>query len=280
MMVVFVCLPPVPSWTTGSLINPNFGAGTGSGAGGRVNVCVTLRSRAARLPVDPAVYVVTDRGIAGNRGVVPVVREALSAGARIVQLRDKEVPRSDSIALGRELRMLTLLHDALLIVNDDVELALELGADGVHVGQEDALAGTVLARMRSSGNYSVRILGVSCGTSSEARQAVADGASYLGVGSVYSTQSKSDAGAPIGPGGLQEVVAATADAAADVPVIAIGGVNGGNAEECGAHGAEGVAVISAVMAASDVGGAIRGIDAALQKGRLAWRKTAKMRNRT
>jgi len=151
-------------------------------------------------------------------------RQAVRAGATVVQLRVK-APTADVVERGRGFREL----DATFVVNDDVEAALALGADGVHLGQADRGAG--LARGLGL------MLGRSAATLEQALEADAD---YLGVGPVWDTPSKDDADPPIGLDGLREICAAVT-----VPVVAIGGIDASNAGECIRAGASGVAVIRA-----------------------------------
>lgn len=155
--------------------------------------------------------------------------------------------------LGRELRQLTLDAGIAFVVNDNIELAYEVGADGVHVGQEDR--NVKEARMMLGPDA---IIGVSAGTGEEAEQAIADGADYLGVGCVFGTASKPDAGAPIGARGLQAAVRA---ARGRVPVVAIGGVQCNNVHECWRVGADGVAVVSAIMQSDGPGDVARFLNA-------------------
>jgi thiamine-phosphate pyrophosphorylase len=151
-------------------------------------------------------------------------KRAIEAGATVVQLRVK-APTAEVVARGRDFRGL----GTTFIVNDDVEAALELGADGVHLGQGDA--GAELARARGL------VLGRSATTFEEAVAADAD---YLGVGPIWATPSKDDAAGPLG---LQEL--ARICAAVSVPVVAIGGIDASNAADCIRAGAAGVAVIRA-----------------------------------
>lgn len=151
------------------------------------------------------------------------------------------MPRADTLALGRALREITRAHDAAFLVNDSIELAAALRADGVHLGQDDAPVRAARAALGPAA-----IVGVSAGTPAEAARAVADGADYVGVGAVFATATKADAGAAIGPAGLERVVAAVRGR---VPVIAIGGIDAANAALCARAGADGVAVVSAVMGA-------------------------------
>jgi len=151
-------------------------------------------------------------------------RQAIEAGATVVQLRVK-APTAEVVARGRGLRA----FGTTFVVNDDVEAALELGADGVHLGRDDPGADT--ARKRGL------LLGRSATTFEEAVAARAD---YLGVGPIWATPSKEDAAAPLGLAGLARICAAVR-----VPVVAIGGVDASNATDCIRAGAAGVAVIRA-----------------------------------
>jgi len=192
-------------------------------------------------------YVITDAGLSKGRSHAEVLREAIAGGASVVQLRDKGLTTRELVSEGQKLRSLTREMGALLIVNDRIDVALAVEADGVHVGPDDMPV--ALAR-ELVGPY--RILGASAGTVAEARAAQAEGADYLGVGSVYPTRTKADAGEPIGPDGLAHIVASVS-----IPVVGIGGISEIDVDEVIAAGAEGVAIISAVVAADDVRAATR-----------------------
>ena len=155
-------------------------------------------------------------------------RRAAAGGATVVQLRVKGAPTADVVALGRALADL----DAALVVNDNVDAALELGV-GVHLGQGDA----GIERARAAGIP----LGVSVRTRRQGAVAEFGGATYLGAGPVWATPSKPDADAPIGLDGLRDVCLSVS-----IPVVAIGGINSSNAADCIRAGAAGVAVIRAV----------------------------------
>jgi thiamine-phosphate pyrophosphorylase len=168
---------------------------------------------------------------------------AVAGGATVVQLRRKGVATDELVAAGRAFRDLTVTF----VVNDDVEAAIELGADGVHLGQED----TGAERALEAG----LLLGLSATSLDEARAAERAGAAYVGAGPVWATPSKPDADPPIGLEGLREICAAV-----NVPVVAIGGIDATNAADCIRAGAAGVAVIRAARGAA----ALRAeIDAAL-----------------
>ena len=173
-------------------------------------------------------------------------RVAVENGATAVQWRLKEVPRVDVVERGRATRSLCARHGVPFIVNDDVEAALMLGADGVHLGREDD--GAEAAKEHGL------MLGLSATTLEEAQ--AADGrADYIGAGPIWATPSKPDAAPPIGIDGLRELCAAVS-----TPVVAIGGIDASNAAECVRAGAAGVAVM---RAANDAAAIVRAIDEAL-----------------
>jgi thiamine-phosphate diphosphorylase len=195
------------------------------------------------------VLVVTDARLAAPRRVAEVVDAALVGGARSVQLRNKGEPARVLIEVGRELRALTRAHGALLFVNDRVDLALALEADGVHVGPHDLPVAAVRAITPPG-----FLVGRSADDPDVARLAVAEGADYIGCGTVYATTTKADAGDVIGLAGLAAVVRAV-----PVPVVAIGGITVERAREIVPTGAAGVAVVGAVMSAADPADAVRSL---------------------
>jgi thiamine-phosphate pyrophosphorylase len=200
---------------------------------------MTLRERLRLI-------VVTDADC-GGRDMVDVVRAALRGGAPAVQLRMKDAPARDMVEMAHVLLGETRPAGALLFVNDRVDVAVVAGADGAHVGQDDLPVAA--ARRVSPPGF---LLGVSAESVELAMQAEAEGADYVGVGPVYATGSKDDAGEPIGTGRIAEVAAAVR-----IPVVGIGGIGIGNARAVVESGAAGVAVISAVMRADDPEAAVR-----------------------
>jgi thiamine-phosphate pyrophosphorylase len=179
-------------------------------------------------------------------GDLDTARLAVEGGATVVQWRLKNVPTLEVVERGRSTRSLCARSGILFVVNDDVEAALMLGADGVHLGQRD----TGAERAKEHG----LVLGVSAASVEQAREATGP-ADYIGAGPVWSTPSKTDADAPIGLDGLRAICAAV-----EVPVVAIGGVDRSNAADCIRAGAAGVAVI---RAARDAASLRRAIDDAL-----------------
>jgi thiamine-phosphate pyrophosphorylase len=210
------------------------------------------RELASRL----ALHVLTDHEWSRGRDMLSVAAAALDGGATVIQLRDKSASTRLLIEEGLALRSLTRERGALLIVNDRVDVALAVEADGAHVGQEDMPAG--LARQLLG---SKRILGVSAANIEEADEAVAGGADYLGVGPIFPSPGKADAGPATGVHLLTELAERYT-----IPLIAIGGITAGNAAEVIRAGACGVAVITAVVYAEDITAASRLLRLAVERG--------------
>ncbi len=203
---------------------------------------------ATRLARQLRLIVITDSGLATPRDVAAVTGVALSAGAPAVQLRDKVLPPRDLLPLARRIRADTHAAGALFFVNDRLDLALAVGADGVHLGPDDLPVAA--ARAIAPPGF---LIGHSADDPGSARAAVAAGADYIGCGAVFATRTKADAGAVIGVGRLAEVVASV-----DVPVVGVGGITVGRAPEVFAAGAAGCAVVGAVMGAGEPGRAVQG----------------------
>jgi thiamine-phosphate pyrophosphorylase len=191
--------------------------------------------------------VITDRRLAAPRSIETVVSEALAAGARTIQLRDKEASARELAEGARSLLRLTRAAGALLIVNDRVDVALATGADGVHLGPDDLPVAHVRRQVPAS-----FVIGYSTDDPEAARRAESEGASYLGCGAVWSTGTKDVGSEAIGLARLRAVVEAVR-----VPVVAIGGVTPERAKALSPTGVVGSAVVSAVMGAGDVAGAVR-----------------------
>ena len=185
-------------------------------------------------------YVVTDRSWLRGRTLAECVRQAIEGGATFVQLREKEASHNEVVVLARELAQLCREADIPFVVDDDVDVALESGANGVHVGQDDMAC--VEARRRLGKDA---IIGVSAQTVEQALQAQADGADYLGVGALIPTPTKPDA-ADVSFDELRAICKAV-----DIPVVGIGGLNVQTIPLLSGSGADGVAVVSAVFAADD-----------------------------
>jgi len=194
-----------------------------------------------------------------GRTHLDVARAALEGGATIIQLREKELDSRSLLDIAVQLRHLTRARGAAFIVNDRLDIALAADADGVHFGQTD-LPVAIARRLMGPG----AVIGASAGAVSEAEEAQAAGASYLGVGPVFATPSKPDAGDAIGVSLLAQIRRAVR-----LPLLAIGGITCQNVAEVIAAGADGIAVIAAVAEAPDMGEAAAGLRACVQQARSA-----------
>lgn len=194
-------------------------------------------------------HVITCESPASGRTHADVARAALAGGATIIQLRDKTASTRRLLEIAQIIRLLTRQAKALFIVNDRLDVALAAEADGVHVGQDDLPV--EIARKIAGGNF---IIGASATSLEEARRAAAAGADYLGIGTIFPTGSKSDAGTALGLEILGQIKQAT-----NLPVIAIGGITADNAPSVLKAGADGLAVISAITGAPDMIAATRNL---------------------
>ena len=202
-----------------------------------------------------ALHVLTDRAWSRGRSTLEVAEAALKGGATVIQLRDKEASTRTLVEEGLVLRKLTRNYNALLIVNDRIDVALAVDADGAHVVQDD-MPGELARRLLGP----ERILGISAGNMNEAQAAVEAGADYLGVGPIYATRGKADAGQPTGTKLLTEIARRYS-----TPQVAIGGVTVENTGEIVRAGAVGIAVITAVVNAEDITAAARSLVEALTR---------------
>ncbi len=186
-------------------------------------------------------YAVTDRTWLKGQTLSQQVEAALRGGATCIQLREKELPQPEFLKEALELKELCHHFGVPLIINDNVEIALKSGAEGVHVGQHDMQAAQVRAKIGPD-----RILGVSAQTVEQAILAEKNGADYLGVGAVFSTSTKKDA-KPVSRDTLKAICQAVS-----IPVCAIGGISRENLPALSGTGIDGVALVSAVFGAPDI----------------------------
>lgn len=191
-------------------------------------------------------YAVTDRAWVGRQTLQEQVETALRGGATCVQLREKELDGAAFLEEARTLAALCRRYGVPLIINDNVEVALASGADGVHVGQDDQ---TVEQVRRLAGDR--LIVGVSAHSVEQALAAQAGGADYLGVGAVFATATKADAHV------LPRETLADICRAVDIPVVAIGGIGEDNLLRLAGTGVDGVALVSAIFSAPDIEGQCR-----------------------
>ena len=204
------------------------------------------------------IYVLTDGGLFPGKSHEAVVRAALEGGASAVQIREKTAPLRVQIRTAQWLEQLAQAKRAVLIVNDRVDVALASGADGVHLGPDD-MAPADARRLLGPD----KLVGVSVATVEEAR-AAAPYISYFGVGAIFGSKTKLDAGAPIGLERIREIKAAFPD----IPIVAIGGINTENIALVAQAGADAAAVVSAVVAASDMEAATRELVARFEAGKV------------
>jgi thiamine-phosphate pyrophosphorylase len=205
-----------------------------------------------RPAFDPTLYLVTDTALAGPRGVPDLVRAAVAGGVTAVQVRDKTASRRELYALTLAVRAV-LPPGVALFVNDAVDVALLAGADGVHVGQDDLPAEEVRALIGPD-----RLLGLSAGSDDELAVALAlppGTVDVVGIGPVWSTPTKPDAGTGLGPEGVAALAAKAA--AGGLRSVAIGGIDARHAPLV--TGVDGICVVSAVCAAPDPAAAARAL---------------------
>lgn len=198
------------------------------------------------LRKDLLLYGVTDRRWLQGNTLYEQVEEALQGGVTFIQLREKNRTKEEILQEAKALKALCGRYHVPLLINDDVEIALLSGADGVHVGQNDMEAGEARKKLGPD-----KIIGVSARTVEQAINAEKQGADYLGVGSVFSTGTKADA-QKIDRQTLKEICAVV-----HIPVIAIGGINRDNVTSLSGTGICGVAVVSAIFAQRDIQEAVK-----------------------
>jgi len=191
-------------------------------------------------PSDLKLYLVTDNRYQRDISLITQVQNCLEGGVTCVQYREKELPYAKQLSICKALRELTKTYHVPFIINDNATLAKAVGADGVHLGQEDGDVKTARALLGDDA-----IIGVSAKTVAHAQKAFADGANYLGVGAVFSTTTKADAKA------IDHSILKKITTLIDLPVVAIGGINHHNIAMLNQTGICGVAVISALLNQKD-----------------------------
>ena len=191
--------------------------------------------------IDYTLYLCTDRVLMSTDTLEEAVEQAVQGGCTVVQLREKDCTSLEFYETARSIRKITDRYKVPLIINDRVDIALAVDADGVHVGQSD-LPASVVRRILGPD----KIIGVSAGTLAEALQAEAEGADYLGVGAMYATSTKEDADVTT----IEELKEIRK--AVGIPIVVIGGINKNTLENFKGYGIDGLAVVSAVIAADDI----------------------------
>lgn len=214
---------------------------------------------------DPTLYLVTDTALSRPRPVADVVRAAVAGGVTTVQVRDKTAARRELLELTRAVQAaLAERPDVALWVNDAVDVALLAGADGVHLGQDDLPPAEVRALLGPD-----RLLGFSVSSAAEldvARALPAGTVDVVGIGPVWTTPTKPDAGSALGPDGVRALAAEAR--AAGFTTVAIGGIDAGRAAEVAATGVDGICVVSALCTAPDPAAAARELRGSLEAVRV------------
>jgi len=212
-------------------------------------------------------YVITDEEVGGGLSHAEIARQAIAGGADVIQLRDKTCGSLELSRVGCVIREITGKTGTLFIVNDRLDVALASGADGIHLGQDDL--GAAVARQLTPSGF---IIGISVGTLEEAIRAEQEGADYLALSPVFPTASKNNAGPGHGLEVLEEIRQNVS-----IPVIAIGGITMANVHDVIAAGADGIAVISAVVGSPDITAAARELKKMVRKNKAMMRQRTNVR---
>ena len=191
--------------------------------------------------IDYSLYLVTDRGLSRGRSTLEIVTAAVHGGATVVQLREKDCSTREFIEQALAIKKFLKDQGVPLIINDRVDVAQAVKADGVHLGQTDMPLEVAKKILGDS-----MIIGISAESLQDATEAENGGADYLGVSPIYTTPTKTDTAPPLGLEGLRDIRKSVR-----IPLVGIGGLNRDNAAEVIRNGAEGVAVVSAIVAADD-----------------------------
>jgi thiamine-phosphate pyrophosphorylase len=197
--------------------------------------------------IDYSLYLVTDRSLSKGRSTAEIVAAAVAGGVSCIQLREKSCGTREFLNEALALQPLLKSRNIPLIINDRLDIALAIEADGVHLGQSDMPIG--MARKIAGDSL---IIGISAESVDDALRAEQEGADYLGISPVFSTPTKTDTAPPLGLEGVRQIRALV-----DIPLVGIGGINSDNAESVLAAGADGIAVVSAIVSAADPAGAAK-----------------------
>ena len=208
---------------------------------------------------DFSLYLVTDRSLSRGRSTADIVRAAVAGGATCVQLREKSCGTREFLDEARAVHALLAGTGVPLVINDRVDVALAVGAEGVHLGQTDMPLADA-RRLTGPG----MIIGVSAECVEDAVRAQAEGADYVGVSPVFSTPTKTDTAPPLGLDGIRAIRAAVS-----LPLVGIGGIGPANAADVIRAGCDGIAVVSAIVSAADPRGAAAELATIIQRAREA-----------
>lgn len=194
--------------------------------------------------VDYTLYLVTDRDVLSGRDLIKCIEDSILGGVTLVQLREKNVTSREFYEIAIKVKEVTSRYNVPLIINDRLDIALAIDADGLHIGQKD-LPASVARKILGKD----KILGVSAATLQEALKAEKDGADYLGVGAVFSTSTKKDTR------DVSYETLSSITASVNIPVVAIGGINENNVTKLKGSNIQGIAVVSCILGKEDVKGA-------------------------
>ena len=207
--------------------------------------------------IDYSLYLVTDRGLARGRSTLEIVKAAVDGGATVVQLREKDCPTLEFIEQALAIKDLLQARRIPLIINDRLDVAQAVRADGVHLGQTDMPLDMAKGILGDS-----MLIGISTESIEDAIAAEKGGADYLGVSPIYATPTKTDTAPPLGLAGLRQIRKAVR-----LPLVGIGGLNRENSADVIRSGADGVAVVSAIVAADDPEAAARMLRRIIEEAR-------------
>ncbi|HBC97848.1 MAG TPA: thiamine phosphate synthase [Clostridium sp.] len=194
------------------------------------------------MEINYSLYLVTDRNLLKNTNLPKAVEEAILGGVTLIQLREKSASTREFYKLALEVKKVTSHYKVPLIINDRLDIAQAVDADGVHLGQSD-MPLTMARKILGKG----KIIGISAGTVEEAVEAEKNGADYLGIGSVFFTKTKKDIDTPIGIEGLRKIYSSV-----NIPAVAIGGIDEHNFRDVLSTGVDGISVISAILGKDDI----------------------------
>ena len=207
--------------------------------------------------IDYSLYLVTDRGLARGRSTIDIVKSAVEGGVTCVQLREKDCSTREFIEQALAIKHFLETRQVPLIINDRLDVALAVAADGVHLGQSDIQLET--ARKITGPSM---LIGISAESVKDAVEAETGGADYLGVSPIYDTPTKDDTAPALGLKGLQEIRNRV-----KIPLVGIGGLNKSNAAEAIRNGADGIAVVSAIVSADDPAAAAMNLKQLIDKAK-------------
>lgn len=194
------------------------------------------------MDINYKLYLITDRSFLNGRSLKECVEDAIKGGVTLIQIREKDASTREFYEVAKEVKEVTSKYNIPLIINDRIDIAIAIDAEGVHLGQSDMplkLARKILGKDK--------IIGISANNLEEALEAQKDGADYVGLGPIFYTGTKKDIDEPIGVQGLREITENI-----DIPSVAIGGINKENAKLVLESGVQGISLISAILGSEDV----------------------------